>query len=229
MGELLNYYVVLSIIEYDNDPLKFGRVKCNIPGVVHTDTTDEDAMPWVRPFVMSGYQTFSRPVVGQKVWVLISKTNYNEYWWYPFHETTDLVQSYLNEHYDSNPDVFNARVGGAGTVMFTYDDDQGYVMKIGNDGLYIKPNTDIVLQSGSCRSMLIGGKQYSGCGDDIGSYEPCVMGNKCKEMRNMLSQAFDTLAQSALSSPYTTHLSNGFKDAAQKVKADILGQNHFVN
>ena len=33
MGELIEYYVILATVEYVNDPLKMGRVKCNIPGI----------------------------------------------------------------------------------------------------------------------------------------------------------------------------------------------------
>lgn len=229
MGELIDYYVILSTVEYDNDPLKFGRIKCNIPGVIHTTTTPEEAMPWVRPFVMNSYQSFSRPMVGQKIWVLISKTNYNEYWWYPFHETSDLVQDYLNQYYDNQPDVFNARTTGCGNIMFTFDEEQGYVMKIGSDFVKFGTDKSFKVSVNDCRIMIEGNKQYCGAGDSHDEYEPCVMGNKCKEMRNQMAMAFNALGQAAESSPYTTHLYPSISQLSKAIKTDILGTNHFVN
>lgn len=229
MGELIDYYIILSTVEFDNDPLKFGRIKCQIPGVIHTSTTEEEAMPWVRPFKMYGYQTFSRPIVGQKVWVLVSKTNYNEFWWFPFHETQDFVQSYLEKNYDNQPDVFNYRSCGCGDAMFTFDEENGYLMQIGPDSINLKTNREMKIKVNSCRLMVEGDLVYAGHGDSHGSYEPCVMGNKCKEMRSQLAAAFTKLATAAKGSPYTSHLSDGFEDARDTVKAEILATNTFIN
>ena len=229
MGELIDYYIILSIVAYDNDPLKFGRIKCSIPGVIHTDTTQEEAMPWVRPFKMFGYQTFSRPIVGQKVWVLANKNNYNEFWWYPYHETTDLVQNYLNENYDNQPDIFNARETGSAQIMFTYDDQNGYKMSIGDDFINLKPDNSAKIHCDEARVMLEGNRTYCGGGDDTGSYEPCVMGNKCKTMRNKLSTDFAVLSQLADSSPYTKHLKPGIDNLKNHITADILGTYNYLN
>ena len=79
MGELIEYYVILATVEFTNDPLRMGRIKCHIPGVMHTYITGEDALPWIRPFSMNARQSFSKPNKDDKVWVLASKTNVNEY------------------------------------------------------------------------------------------------------------------------------------------------------
>ena len=229
MGELIDYYVILSIVAYDNDPLKFGRIKCSIPGVVHTDSTEEEAMPWVRPFKMFGYQTFSRPLVGQKVWVLANKNNYNEFWWYPYHETTDLVQNYLNENYDNQPDVFNSRETGSAQILFTYDDEHGYKMSIGEDFINLRPDNTAKIHCDNARVMLEGNKTYCGCGDDTGSYEPCVMGNKCKKMQNQLSTDFAALYAAAGSKTWTMHLQPAIQNLQKHIVTDILGTNHYLN
>lgn len=229
MGELEDYYVILSLVEYDNDPFKFGRIKCSIPGVIHSDTTKEEAMPWIRPFKMYGYQTFSRPLVGQKVWVLVSKTNYNEFWWFPFHETTDIVQSYLDEHYDSQPDLFNAREFADTFAMFTFDTDDGYKMIIGEDYINLTTGHEATMACEDARLMIRGGKTYCGNGDDIGGYEPCVMGYKCKNLRSKLSQDLAVLKSAADGSPYTAHLSPAIDKLKSDITADILGTNNYLN
>lgn len=233
MGELENYYIILSEVKYADDPMKYGRIKCDIPGVIHSSTilpeAYPDAMPWVRPFKMYCYQTFTRPIVGQKVWVLCSKTNYNEYWWFPFYETLDFVQKFIEENYDNQPDVMHARQGSSGEVIFTYDDEHGYIMKLADDYLNLRPNREMKIAFNDCRIMIEGNLQYSGGGDDHGSYEPCVMGYKCQNMRSQMAGEFNQLATKAAANPYTSPLSPHFAQIAKQLGSGILGKYHWVN
>lgn len=220
MGELVDYYIIQSVVEYDNDPLKIGRIKCTIPGVIHSDTTDEEAMPWVRCFKMGAYQTFSRPIVGQKVWVLISKTNYNEFWWFPFYENIDICQQYLEEYYDYQPDIFHARHTGNGDAMSTYDDKQGYLTKIGDDHINLKPNKELELDCQDCRMCIKSNKVY--LGDKDGKHEPAIMGNKCNKMRGSLKSEFEQLQIKATSNPHTSPLAKHFGNIATILTEDDL-------
>ena len=192
MGELEDYYVIESVVQWDDDPFKFGRIKCDIPGVINHKTTQKDAMPWIRPLRMHGYQTFSRPVVGEKVWVLVSKTNYNEFWWTHFHETIDIVQDFLNEYYDHQPDVFHARNTCTADVMSTFDDERGYYMKMGEDHVNFKLNREMDISFGDCKIKIENNKLY--CGSDNESYEPAVKGNQCQDMRKDMASKFSKLS-----------------------------------
>lgn len=221
MGELVDYYIIQSVVEYDNDPLKIGRIKCTIPGVIHSDTTDEEAMPWIRCFKMGAYQTFSRPIVGQKVWVLISKTNYNEFWWFPFYENIDICQQYLEEYYDYQPDIFHARHTGNGDAMSTYDDKQGYLTKIGDDHINLKPNKEFEIDCQDCRICIKSNKVYLGDKDE-GKHEPAIMGNKCNKMRGSLKSEFEQLKIKAASNPHTSPLAEHFGNVARILTEDDL-------
>ena len=221
MGELVDYYIIQSVVEYDNDPLCIGRIKCTIPGVIHSDTTDEEAMPWVRCFKMGAYQTFSRPIVGQKVWVLISKTNYNEFWWFPFYENIDICQQYLEEYYDYQPDIFHARHTGNGDAMSTYDDKQGYLTKIGDDHINLRPNKELELDCQDCRMCIKSNKVYLGDKDE-GKHEPAIMGNKCWEMRGNLKGLFKKLDDICKGKPYISPLSPWFEKIANELTNDKL-------
>ena len=228
MGELIDYYVILSIVEHIDDPLHIGRIRCTIPGVIHSDTTKEEAMPWIRCFKMGAYQTFSAPMVGQKVWVMISKTNYNEFWWFPFFETIDIVQSFLDEHYEDQPEVFHARHTGNGDAMHTYDDKQGYLMKLGDDHINLKPSKEYEVDCNDCRICITGNKVQ--LGDKEGDKEPAVMGKKCLKRRNDLKQKTEQLAQAAMGNPYTTHLASPLKALASAfTQEDILAEYTLVN
>lgn len=232
MGGLEEYRIILSTIDYNDDPMKFGRIKCTIPGVIHAATSTKEAMPWIRPFKMDGYQTFSKPNVGQKVWVLMSKTNYDEYWWFPYFETSDLVQDYLNANYENQPDVFNARSGSAGDAIFTYDDENGYTMKLGDNLFNMHPKGNITLSNQSDTHMKIeDNKVYCGQGG-VNSHQRCVMGDKCEAMRRNLSACFATLEMIASGpecSPFVQKMGPVFHNLSEQITEDILAKNTFVN
>lgn len=228
MGELEDYYVIRSWVKYDDDPLKIGRVKCNIPGVIDAENTKKEAIPWCRPYRMHGYQTFSRPLVGELVWVLISKTNYNEFWWTYFHETIDITQEFLNEYYDHQPDVFHAR-NCSKVVMDTFDDLRGYYTKVGDDFLNLKMNREMKCAFNDCRLMIQGNKTYCGGTDALGSYEPTIMGLKCQEMRTTMKGEFEQLATKAAADPHTAPLAEHFGNIATALGSSILTTYLYVN
>ena len=72
---LSNCELIPSVIYDTNDPLKLGRIKCVVPGFIDNSTMSLENMPWVRPLDMGRHQSFSKPVKGFKVWVLINKAN----------------------------------------------------------------------------------------------------------------------------------------------------------
>ena len=218
MGELEDYYVIRSWVKYDDDPLKIGRVKCNIPGVIDAENTKKEAIPWCRPYRMHGYQTFSRPLVGELVWVLISKTNYNEFWWTYFHETIDITQNFLNEYYDHQPDVFHAR-NCSKVVMSTFDDIRGYNTKVGEDYINLGMNREMTISCNDCKMMVKGNKVF--CGAGTSGYEPTIMGDKCQEMRTTMKGDFEQLAEKAAADPHTQQLSVHFQNIANALKSEI--------
>lgn len=220
MGELEDYYVIESVVKYDDDPFKFGRIKCDIPGVIDHNTTRKEAMPWIRPLRMHGYQTFNRPVIGQKVWILVSKTNYNEFWWTNVHETIDIVQDFLNEYYDNQPDVFHARNTDSCDVMTTFDDERGYYIKIGEDLVNFKLNREMKIAFNGCRVMIEDNEVYCG-GDEKGKYEKAVMGKKCAEMRNYMGQQFFDLMIAAGKSDFQAMI-EPFKNLNSACGRDLL-------
>lgn len=135
-----DYELIPSVVQDSKDPECLGRIKCVIPGKIHHDSCKTtEHMPWIRPFKMGGYQTFSKEVEGHKVWVLHNKKEYNEYWYIPIHEPINITQDFLHEHYNDNPEVLLARNEGAQKVMMRYDDQTGFMYEIGDD--FINLNT----------------------------------------------------------------------------------------
>ena len=232
MGELIDYYIIESVVEYVDDPLKIGRVRCSIPGVISHETTPKEALPWVRPFKMYCYQTFTKPLVGQKVWVMINKSNYNEFWWFPFHETLNIVQGYLNEYYDETPDVFHAREEFVTPIMATWDNVQGYKWTIGEDYIDFFPSREFKLKVNTCNINVTDGNiiEVGSDSSPAGDYEPAVMGKKCLSLRGQMQEKCQKVAEAAESSPYTSHLKKPLENLANAFTAnDILCKKCHVN
>lgn len=233
MGELIDYYIIESVVEYNDDPLKIGRVRCSIPGVIHHTTTPTiEALPWVRPFKMYCYQTFTKPLKGQKVWVLVNKSNYNEFWWFPFFETIDIVQGYLNQYYDDTPDVFHAREEMETPIMSTWDNKQGYKQVIGEDYIDFFPTREYKLNIHDCNINVTSGNilQCGGDNSPAGPYEPAVMGHKCQTLRGGMQEKCMAVAAAAGGSPYTSHLQEPLQQLANSFTAnDILCAKCHVN
>lgn len=216
MGELIDYYIIESVVEYNDDPLKIGRVRCSIPGVIHhTTTPTKEALPWVRPFKMYCYQTFTKPLKGQKVWVLVNKSNYNEFWWFPFYETIDIVQGYLNEYYDDTPDVFHAREDFVTPVMHTWDDKQGYKWVIGEDYIDFFPTREFKLKVNECNINIKDNIIEIG-GDVEGNYERAVKGDTFETWRNDMKKKCMAVAKDAENNSYTIHLVQSLKILAEE-------------
>lgn len=204
MGDLEDYYIVSGTVEYNDDPMNFGRCKCNIPGFIHEPTTSKDAMPWIRPFKMNNFQSFSKPQRGQHAWIMISKTNYNEMWWMPTHETSPLVQEYLDENYDNQPDIIAARASGQGMAMITFDDNNGYKIGIGEDFVNVGMDRSITLKAEQASLQIKGGKVLAGVGDNDGEYQPVVLYQNFNEWCNNLLNAINNLLAAVSAAQHLT-------------------------
>lgn len=232
MGELIDYYIIESVVEYTDDPLKIGRVRATIPGVIHHETTpNKEALPWIRPFKMYCYQTFTKPLPGQKIWVLVNKSNYNEFWWFPYSEIIDIVKGYLEEYYNETPDVFHAREGFVTPIMSTWDDKQGYKWVIGEDYIDFFPTREFKLKVNECNINVVDNIIKIG-GDSAGDYEPGIKGKQMCILLGKLKTMCEAVAQAADASPYTKHLNIPLKEFANQFTAmnnDIVCKKLHVN
>ena len=219
--------LIPAVIYSIKDPEKLGRIKCIIPGIIDNTTMSEENIPWVRPIGMNRQQSFSMPVVGYKVWVLINKANYNEYWYFPFFEKNDITDNYLSDDvYESgNAEVLVSHNKGGTPVKMTYDDINGYNIQLGSN--HIQMNTDGVISivGGECDIKMKGGVITIGNG---GNAQFAVKGDELKNILDQLKIAMQKLqgASQGMLSP----LAPGFATAAQVLNtSNILAEHVKVN
>ena len=226
--QLSNCELLPGVIVDTKDPMKIGRIKCVIPGYVDASFSNEN-MPWVRPLGMTRHQSFSKMMPGYKVWILVNKKNYNEFWYFPFFEFNDVAKEYLNDTYDDDqPEIFMAHNCGGNHAVSGYDENNGFTIHIGNNHINLYPDgkIEILGQQGVIR--IDGSKiQIGNNGSDFS--QQAVFGNKLKEILDNLGKAMNTLL--GLSNGSCGCLKEGFqkaKDALEPTNS-ILSDNITIN
>lgn len=204
---LSNCELIPSVIYDTNDPLKLGRIKCVVPGFIDNSTMSLENMPWVRPLDMGRHQSFSKPVKGFKVWVLINKANYNEYWYIPFFEYNDISKEYLDSTYEDQPEIIISHNNGGNHAMLTYDEKNGYNIKLGQHHIELHPNGHISILGGEMEVDIDGEIKI---GKKDGDYKRAVKGEPLKNILDELHQYFGELQTAASNNPFTAHLATGF-------------------
>ncbi len=225
--QLINCELLPGVIKYTDDELKLGRIKCVIPGYVDNSFSKEN-MPWVRPLGMFNHQSFSKMMPGYKVWVLVNKSNYNEYWYFPFFELNDIAKSYLESVYDDDqPEILIAHNQGGNNALLTYDESNGFSEKLGQHHIDLHPDGHISLLGGTGEVDIDGSKVK--VGQQNGNYQPAVLGKELLNIFKELQQSIEILkgASVGMLSP----LQPGFTKASAAVaKADqFIAQNVQVN
>lgn len=186
-----------SIINVD-DPKYLGRVKAIVPTVFDT-SMNEDGLPWIYPFTMSGYQRFSKMQKGSKIWVLKNKTNYTEFWYIPMFEMTEESRKLMggdDENYSDSEVLLNRTMGNMSVKVYFNTKDGVKIQYGDNNHITINPDGEAIIQAGTGMVKISGNHVYVGDGDNG---EPAVMGDQLKTLLNNLSSNLAQCSSAAMS------------------------------
>ena len=195
------------------DPKHIGRVKAMVPTWFDSDVMQKDAMPWIYPFGMPGYQRFSKLENGRKIWVLHNTKNDLEYWYWPMFEETDTTKEIVNP-YDATEVLLSRSCGDNGSVYIYYVDSEGIVLRIGDVKINITTTNEIHITDSKAYVKIIGGQVFIG---KDGKQELTVMGETLQQTLNDLGQAlFNAGSKMAGATPVST-VSPDFIQMGQKL------------
>jgi len=223
----LSQCIILPGIVLDvNDPKHIGRVKAMVPTLFDADYMSKDALPWIYPSNMGGYQRFSKLENGRKIWVLYNKENEEEYWYWPMFELTEETKK-ITEGYDST-EVLLSRTGGEdGNVFIYYNNADGIVLKVGETKINITSNNEIHITDSKSSIKIVGGKITIGKEGDEG--EQTVMGQTLQDaliyLANTLKEWGATMAGKKFVSevaPDFANLGKNFGDKCDKILSDTV-------
>lgn len=200
-----------------NDPKKMGRVKAVVPGWFDNATMDEADMFWVLPFTCNGYQRVSKPLDGQKIWVLHDNTNEYEYYYFMMSETninTTAAQK------DFDYDVQVSRQGKGVGAMQYYTGEQGFVTRIGeNAETSMSQGGDITNRSNGVEVSIRGSHAYVGLEGKC--EEPIVKGNKLNKLLSDLQSGLNDLNEAARTNPYASSLCPSIMKCIKAISENI--------
>ena len=180
------------------DPKHIGRVKAMVPTWFDSDVMEKDALPWIWPCGMGGYQRFSKLENGRKIWVLHNKENDLEYWYWPMFEEIEQSKPIIDQ-YDSTELLLCRGGGESGNIYIYYNDAEGIVAKIGDTKINITTNKEIYITDSKSTIKIVGGIITIGKEGDAG--EPAVLGDKLKTALTNLVGNIHNLA-STFTNPY---------------------------
>lgn len=212
--KLEDYELLPGIIIDADDPERRGRVKASVPTWFDLNIMSQDAMPWIYPFTMSGYQTFTKLENGRKIWVLHNNKNYDEYWYLPMFELNEDTRNLVNE-YDDTEVLISRLTGDSGNVYVYYNDHDGIMLSVGDTKVNVKTNQEIEITN-SKASLKINGDQVHIGNDDGEEYLP--MGKKLKDLLTKLAGNLITVGTAISSIPFVSPVGANFVNMGNEIQ-----------
>lgn len=197
--DLSDYEWLPGVIINVEDPEKRGRVKASVPTWFDTSVMQEEALPWIVPANMGGYQRFSKLELGSKINVFHRKNTNLEYWYTPMFELDDKTQEIVND-YDS-PEVLLSRSTGDSGVYIYYTAKDGIMIKNGDLEVHLTNNKEIHITDQTSSFDIVGGKVTIGKNDDLQSN---LMGEDVKELLVKLGGDLVNIGNKMSANQYTS-------------------------
>ena len=199
-----------SVIFNVDDPLHLQRVQCAIPGVYDPSTMDKELIPWIRPLGIGKHQTFSKPVKGNKVWVLKNESNYNECYYISMAEWDACAKEWIEANYDKDGELIMSKMNGSSSSQISYDTDDGIVAHIDEYKQQITPTGSILLHGNGGDVDIRDGNVF--CGSNDGSYEYGVLGETLvrllRDIGSNLQNCAGCTSGAYMTSAMSTHMTN---------------------
>ena len=159
-----NINIIPAVVVSAADDQKLGRVKVAAPGYFDTATMDIEALPWVKPFLMIGYQSFSSMMVGAKVWLLDVTVNEEEFWYIPYPEMNVDAKNSLGSTLDTDI-ILSRNIAGSLAQIYQNGED-GIMIRYGNAIINLTTSGEVILSSGEGKVRIAGGQVYLGNGNE---------------------------------------------------------------
>lgn len=227
--KLINVEIVPGIIYNSSDPEKLGRVKASAPGLFDNNSMHDEAIPWLYPWLMCGYQHFSKMTNGSKIWIIVNKDNLHECYYMPLLEYIDVARKYLDENYNNSPDILVFRNNGFNVASLTYDTINGFKESILDSYIQLKPSNEIELNANEANITMAG--NHINIGNKNAKFEQAVLGNTLYKILYDLQSSMRQLQQLSMANPFTISLGPGFEQAITALDPidTILAPNTSVN
>ena len=183
------------------DVMENGNIKASAPGLF-SFMEDPALLPPIMPwFLGSISNTYSKPVVGDEVWIMNFSDNPRQLYWF----RKDRLERNTNIPFgEENVEVLcNRDVNGEWATIY-FSDGSGWVIGKGESKVQITEKGDIVLTNDMPhRTIEISTKGIS-LGSAGGSAHPAAYGDNVEDALREICKVLSSVAIKALANPYTT-------------------------
>lgn len=212
---LADVKIIPGVVLSHDDPKKMQRVKAFVPGLFDPKTMSTEAMPWIYPLCMNGFQSFSLQNNNTKIWVIILPDNPYGYFYLPFFELFPFTKAKVIDE----TDILMSRQTSLGEASIYYNGNDGIMAKLGDSIMNLRPDGKAVLQSSGTDITLNNGQIHVGSSEEDG--EPMVMGDQLTTLLNNLKSGLQGVAAKAMGHPITMPVGQELMNVVTTLSNDI--------
>lgn len=184
--KLIDYRLYPTVVVDADDTEKVSKIRCHVPGLFDPEAPTE-ALPWIHPFNMSGYQSFNKMRPNMHVWVIQNTINPSELWYIPMPDYIDVSDELIKEHFDDDLQILLSRKTLEGAGQIYYNDKEGIVLRVNDTRLQISPDGKIIIGNGNHMLNLLG--DSASIGSTSEGFQPGVKGNNLINAFSDMSKA----------------------------------------
>lgn len=185
-----------GVVVDNNDNTLGGRVQVSVPGLFDDQHMSKESLPWIEPFVSSGYQRFSKLKPGSKVWVINNTESSEEYYYMPIPEMTGAALEIVSKNYDSDPEMmFCQDLGNGQIAASSFNKNDGIVNEVGEASLQVAPDGAIVASNDTCKMLVEKDCVTIGYNGEDSKETPMVKGDDLVSILSNLQSSFYKLAK----------------------------------
>lgn len=212
---LADVKIIPGVVLSHNDPKKMQRVKAFVPGLFDPKTMSIEAMSWIYPLCMNGFQSFSLQNSNTKIWVIILPNNPYGYFYLPFFELFPFTKAKVID----DTDILMSRKTSLGEASIHYNGSDGIMNKLGGAMMNLRPDGQAILQSSDIDVKINNGKIHIGTSGNDG--EPMVMGEQLTTLLNNLKTGLQNVASKAMGHPITMPVGQELMNVVSTLSNDI--------
>lgn len=212
---LADVKIIPGVVLSHNDPKKMQRVKAFVPGLFDPKTMSIEAMPWIYPLCMNGFQSFSLQNSNTKIWVIILPDNPYGYFYLPFFELFPFTKANVIDE----TDILMSRKTSLGEATIHYNGSDGIMTKLGSSMMNLRPDGKAILQSSGTDITINNGQIHVGVSNEDG--EPMIMGDQLTTLLNNLKSGLQGVATKALGHPITMPVGQELMNVVSTLSNDI--------
>lgn len=209
---------VLEVIDDGN-----GTIKVSAPGLF-TDEDGTDVLPPVYPWPFGHHaNSYSCPKVNEEVWVMSFKDNPMQLHYVRKDDFPENNKDFpLTDESQNLEIVVNREYENSKWAILYFDNDDGWMMKKGEDGIInIRKDGSILLKTKHSKRIIDICKDSISLGTEGKAGDSAMLYSKWKDWADALCQGLGTIASTAAANPYTAPLAAPIQALQLQLKPKI--------